>query len=134
VLRKLRTDWRRGRALKALKLGERQYWEWDSKTAAGTLCGNLRFDDEEGVLVLTFSEIWPKDPETAGIVGQNVTPRADLGLKGAFSFVELVSELAGDAGYTRLRIRGQRTRLRRKGLQSVDFDLARFQRGHRPGR
>jgi hypothetical protein len=134
VFERLRADWRRGRALKQLRLGERQYWEWDSKTSAGTLCGNLRFDAEGDVLVLTFYEIWPKESETAGITGRNAVPRADLGLTGARAFVEIVSGLAADLGYDRLRIRGQRTRLRRKKMQSVDFDLSRFQRSHRLGR
>ena len=41
VLSKVRADWRRGRALKQLKLGERQYWEWDSKTDAGLDLGMI---------------------------------------------------------------------------------------------
>jgi hypothetical protein len=134
VLSALRANWRKGRALKALKLGERQYWEWDSKTAAGTLCANLRFDVEGDALVLTFAEIWAKDPEVAAVVGRNDTPRADLGLRGSFTFVEIVARLAEDIGCTRLRIRGQRTRARRTRLQDVEFDLARFRRGHRAGR
>jgi len=134
VLDEFRAQWRRGRALKTLKLGERQHWEWDSKTAAGTLCGNLRFDVEDDVLVLTFAEIWAKDTGLATIVGRNDTPRADLGLTGSFAFVEMVAGLAEDIGCTRLRIRGQRTRARRKRTQSVEFDLARFRRDHRPGR
>ena len=44
MFEKFRAEWRRGRALKTLKPGERQYWEWDSKTEAGTLCAYLRFD------------------------------------------------------------------------------------------
>jgi hypothetical protein len=135
VLRKLRADWRRGRALKTLKLGERQYWEWDSKTPAGTLCANLRFDEDDGTLVLTFLEIWAKDEErTREATGPQKVRRADLGLRGAFSFVTLVADTAADVGYTKLRIRGQRTRHRRKGLQSVDFDLYRFRQDHRPTR
>jgi hypothetical protein len=134
VLKKLRADWRRGRALKALKLGERQYWEWDSKTSAGTLCGNLRFDVEGDALVLTFAEIWAKDPDVATIQGRNDTARADLGMRGSFAFVELVAALAEDVGCTKLRIRGQRTRARRTRLQDVEFDVARFRRGHRQGR
>ncbi len=131
---RLRADWRRGRALRQLKLGERQYWEWDSKTAAGTVCGNLRFDVEGDVLVLTFAEIWAKDPDVATIVGRNDTPRADLGLKGSFAFVAVVAGLAEAIGCTKLRIRGQRTRTRRTRAQDVEFEVARFRRVHRRGR
>ena len=134
MLSKLRADWRRGRALRQLKLGERQYWEWDSKTAAGILCGNLRFDVEGDVLILTFAEIWAKDPAVANIVGRNETPRADLGVRGGFAFVQLIADLADDIGCTKLRIRGQRTRLRRKDVQDVEFAVARFRRRHRPRR
>jgi hypothetical protein len=134
VFERIRADWRRGRALKTLKPGERQVWEWESKTEAGTLCGVLRFDLDEDVLVLTFAEIWPKDPAVATIVGRNDTPRADLGLGASFAFVELVAGLAHDVGCTKFRIRGQRTRARRTRVQNVEFDVARFRRGHRRGR
>src|SRR5437764_3541317 len=111
VLRKLRADWRRGRALKSLKLGERQYWEWDSKTDAGTLCAYLRFYPEGDSLVLTFYEIWSKDPErTKEPSPVQGVRRADLGMRGSFAFIRIVADLALDLGYERLQIRGQRTR------------------------
>jgi hypothetical protein len=130
VFEKFRAEWRRGRALKTLKPGERQYWEWDSKTDAGTLCAYLRFDADGDVLTLTFFEIWGKDPERVTYVGtRQGVPRAELGLKGAFGFVGVVADLAVDGGFSRLRFTGQRTRRRRKEAQNVEFDLARFRRG-----
>lgn len=128
VLDRLRADWRRGRALKALKLGERQYWEWDSETAAGTLCGKLRFEARGEILVLIFGEIWAKDVESKGPY------RADLGVIGGRRFLGMVCDLAYDAGFLRLRVAGQRTRLRRQRLQRIEFDVARFRRSHRSGR
>ena len=118
--------------MKALKLGERQYWEWNSKTAAGKLCAYLRFDAEDERLVLTFDEIWSKDPERRKSVAESSKQqirRADLGLGGGFAFVQLVADLALAAGFTKLRIQGLRTRQRRKRAQRVDFDLERFRRG-----
>jgi hypothetical protein len=130
VFEKFRAEWRRGRALKTLKPGERQYWEWDSQTEAGTLCAYLRFDEDGDVLMLTFFEIWGKDPERVTYVGtRQGVPRAELGLKGAFAFVGIVADLAIDGGFGRLRFTGQRTRRRRKEAQNVEFDLARFRRG-----
>ena len=130
MLKRLRADWRRGRALKQLKLGERQYWEWDSKTEAGTLCAYLTFGAEDEALVLTFEEIWPKDPEqTKPRSAKQGVRRADLGLRGGLAFVQLVADLATDAGFAKLRIQGLRTRRRRTKPQRVDFDLERFRRG-----
>ncbi len=123
MLSKLRADWRRGRALKALKLGERQYWEWDSETDAGTLCANLTFSAEGDTLVLRFLEIWAREVEL-----ERGTHRADLGLPGARRFLGIVSELAADAGFTRVRVSGQRTRQRRKKAQRVEFDVERYRR------
>jgi hypothetical protein len=123
VLDKLRGDWRRVRALKALKLGERQYWEWESESDAGLLCANLTFRTDGDVLVLVFHEIWAKEVE-----GERGPHRADLGLSGAHRFLEVVSELAEAAGFTRLRVVGQRTRQRRKKAQRVEFDVARYRR------
>ena len=135
MLDKFRAEWRRGRALKTLKPGERQYWEWDSKTGAGTLCAYLRFDADGDVLALTFFEIWGKDPERVTYVGtRQGVPRAELGLKGAFAFVGVVADLAIDGGFSTLRFTGQRTRRRRKEVQNVEFDLARFRRGRRAAR
>ena len=123
MLSKLRADWRRGRALRALKLGERQYWEWESETDAGLLCANLTFRTDGDVLVLVFHEIWAKEVE-----GERGPHRADLGLSGAHRFLEVVSELAEAAGFARVRIGGQRTRHRRKQAQRVEFDVARYRR------
>jgi hypothetical protein len=123
VLRGLRADWRRGRALRSLKLGERQYWEWESETDAGVICANLTFRTDGEVLVLVFHELWAKDLGAKG-----VTPRADLGLAGARRFLEIVSELAADAGFARLRVAGQRMRHRRKKVQRVEFDVTRYRR------
>jgi hypothetical protein len=123
VLSKLRADWRRGRALKQLKLGERQYWEWDSGTSAGTICAYMTFRDDRGVLVLVFHEIWAKKVE-----GERGPHRADLGLPGARRFLEVVAELAADAGFTRLRVAGQRARHRRKKAQRFEFDVTRYRR------
>jgi len=134
VLRKLRADWRRGRALKTLKLGERQYWEWDSKTAAGTICAYMTFDADGDALVLTFHEMWAKDESAITIEGKHGARRADLTLAGVRAFLEMVAVLAADAGFARLRVGGQRTRQRRKREQSFEFDLARFRRGEWPGR
>jgi hypothetical protein len=134
VLRKLRADWRRGRALKTLKLGERQYWEWDSNTPAGTICANMTFDADGDALVLIFHEMWAKDESAITVEGKHGARRADLSLAGVRAFLELVAGLARDAGFSRLRVGGQRTRERRQRVQSFEFDLARFRRGHRRGR
>ena len=132
--RKVSGAWRRCRALKTLKLGERQYWEWDSKTAAGTICANMTFDADGEALVLVFHEMWAKDESAITIEGKHGARRADLSLAGVRAFLELVAALAADAGFARLRVGGQRTRQRRKREQSFEFDLARFRRGHRRGR
>jgi hypothetical protein len=134
VLERLRADWRRGRALKQLKLGERQYWEWDSRTAAGTICAYMTFEPDGDSLVLTFHEMWAKDESAITIEGKHGARRADLSLAGVRAFLEIVAGLAADAGFGRLRVRGQRTRQRRKREQSFEFDLARFRRGNRAGR
>ena len=123
MLDKLRGDWRRGRALKALKLGERQYWEWESETDAGRVCANLTFFAEGETLVLRFLEIWAKEAELG--TGRQ---RADLGLPGARRFLGIVSDLAADTGFTRVRVSGQRTRQRRKKGQRVEFDVERYRR------
>jgi hypothetical protein len=123
VLKRLRADWRRGRALAKLKLGERQYWEWDSETEAGTLCANLTFWLDDDLLVLTFHEIWAKDVE-----GERGRYRANLGLPGARRFMGIVADLAADAGFQRMRIGGQRMTHRRTDAQRVVFDVDRFRR------
>ena len=132
MLSKLRADWRRGRALKTLKLGERQYWEWDSKTAAGTICANLTFRRDGDALVLTFHEMWAKDESVIRIEGRHGSRRADLTLGGVRAFLEVVAGLGADAGFDRLRVGGQRMRRRRMRPQSFEFDLAQYRRRHRP--
>jgi hypothetical protein len=134
VLKKLRADWRRGRALKTLKLGERQYWEWDSKTSAGTICAYLTFEADAETLVLTFHEMWAKDEAAVTIQGKHGSRRADLTLAGVRAFLELVADLASRAGFDRLRVGGQRMRQRRERAQRFEFDLARFQRARQRGR
>jgi hypothetical protein len=134
VLKRLRADWRRGRAIKQLQLGERQYWEWDSKTAAGTICAYLTFDADGDALVLTFHEMWAKDESAITIEGKHGSQRADLSLGGVRAFLEIVAGLAADAGFRRLRVGGQRTRQRRRRRQSFEFDLDRYRRGRREGR
>jgi hypothetical protein len=129
VLERFRADWRRGRALKQLKLGERQYWEWDSETAAGTICAYMTFEAEGETLELTFHEMWAKDESTITIEGKHGARRADLTLTGVRAFLALVAGLATDAGFSRLRVGGQRTRHRRTRAQRFEFDLARYRRG-----
>ncbi len=130
MLSKLRDDWRRGRALKTLKLGERQYWEWESKTEAGTICGDMLFKAEDDTLILIFFDIWAKD------VAEKGQHRAPLGLDGVRAFLDLCAQLGADAGFARMRVAGQRTKrhLKRGGRQRFEFDLARYLRGSRPGR
>ena len=134
MLNRLRADWRRGRALRTLKLGERQYWEWDSNTDAGTICANMTFAADGDVLVLTFHEMWAKDDAAVTIEGKHGARRANLSLAGVRAFLDLVAGLAADAGFARLRVGGQRTRERRAREQRFEFDLGRYRRGHRRGR
>ncbi len=130
MLSRLRADWRRGRALKALKLGERQHWEWDSKTEAGTICGDMLFKAEDDTLVLVFFDIYAKD------VSEKGQYRAPLGLDGVRAFLDLCARLGADAGFSRMRVAGQRTTRHHKrgGRQRFEFDLTRYFRGSRAGR
>jgi len=131
MFEKLRADWRRGRALKQLQLGTQQYWEWDSKTAGGTICANLRFDAEDETLVLTFLQMWSKE------VAESDDPhaRGELGLGGVRAFLEIVGGLGADCGFTRMRVRGHRTtRSLRRGPQNFVFDLAQYRRDAASGR
>jgi hypothetical protein len=125
VLRKLRADWRRGRALKTLKLGERQYWEWDSDTEAGRLCAELMFRPEGETVVLVFFSIYAKDVLEKGEY------QAQLGLAGGRRFLEMIAQIAADAGFSRLAVAGQRTKrhFKRGERQRVEWDLARYLRG-----
>jgi hypothetical protein len=130
VFEKLRADWRRGRALKQLKLGERQYWEWESNTEAGTICANLRFSAEGETLVLRFLQMWSK------VVVESEDPhaRGDLGLGAVRAFLDIVAQLGADCGFTRMRVEGQRTRQRRKDDQNFEFPLDRYLRGQQSRR
>ena len=126
MLSKLKADWRRGRALKQLNLGERQFWEWDSKTDAGIICGEMIFSADGETLVLFFRHIHAKDVEEKGDY------QAPLGLDGVRSFLAICAQLGADAGFTRMRVEGQRTtrHLKREGeRQQFEFDLARYLRG-----
>ncbi len=125
MLEKLRADWRRGRALKTLKLGERQYWEWDSKTGAGIICGDLLFKAEDDTLVLVFFSIHAKDVEEKGQY------QAAVGLDRARAFLDLCAQLGADAGFARMRVAGQRTKrhYKRGERQRFEFDLAQYLRG-----
>ena len=125
MLDRIRADWRRGRALRQLKLGERQYWEWESNTAAGTICGDMLFKAEDDVLVLIFFSIHAKDVEEKGEY------QAALGLDGVRAFLELCAHLGAAAGFARMRVAGQRTKRndRRGGRQRFEFDLAQYLRG-----
>jgi hypothetical protein len=130
VLERIRADWRRGRALRQLKLGERQLWEWESNTEAGVICGDMLFRAEEDVLVLTFFSIYAKDVEEKGGY------QAPLGLDGVRSFLELCARLGAEAGFTRMRVAGQRTKRHHKrgDRQRFEFDLAQYLRTPRPAR
>jgi hypothetical protein len=130
VLSKLRADWRRGRALKTLKLGERQYWEWESGTEAGRLCADLLFRPEGETVVLVFFSIYAKDVLERGEY------QAELGLAGGRRFLEMIAQTAADAGFSRLAVAGQRTKrnLKRGGRQRVEFDIANYLRGSRAAR
>ena len=130
MLERIRADWRRGRALRQLKLGERQLWEWESNTEAGVICGDMLFRAEEDVLVLTFFSIYAKDVEEKGGY------QAPLGLDGVRSFLELCARLGAEAGFTRMRVAGQRTKRHHKrgDRQRFEFDLAQYLRTPRPAR
>jgi hypothetical protein len=130
VLERIRADWRRGRALKQLKLGERQYWEWESGTEAGVICGDMLFKAEEETLVLIFFSIYAKDVEEKGEY------QAPLGLDGVRSFLELCAQLGADAGFARMRVAGGRTKRndKRGGRQRFEFDLAQYFRSPRSSR
>jgi hypothetical protein len=125
VLDRIRADWRRGRALRQLRLGERQLWEWDSKTDAGIICGDLLFRAEEDTLVLVFFSIHAKDVEEKGEY------RAAVGLDRVRAFLDLCAQLGADAGFSRMRVAGQRTKrhIKRGERQRFEFDLAKYLRG-----
>jgi hypothetical protein len=130
VLERIRADWRRGRALKQLKLGKRQYWEWQSNTEAGTICGDMLFKAEDDTLILIFFDIWAKD------VAEKGQYRAPLGLRGVRAFLELCAQHGADAGFARMRVAGQRTtrHYKRGERQRFEFDLAQYLRSPRASR
>jgi hypothetical protein len=125
VFDRIRADWRRGRALKQLKLGERQLWEWDTGTDVGLVCGEMLFQPEGDTLILVFFNIWAKD------VAEKGEYQAPVGLGAARKFLELCAQLAADAGFKRMRVAGQRTKrhYKRGGAQRFEFDLAQYLRG-----
>jgi hypothetical protein len=120
VLEKLRADWRRGRALKFIRLGED--WTFEYKTPAGPIMLVGRFDADGETLVLTFREMYAKS-----VMGPEGPHKADVGLGPVRGFLEWVAGMARDLGYTRLRVGGQRTKGRR-GYQNFEFDLDRYLR------
>jgi hypothetical protein len=126
VFEKLRADWRRGRALRFIKLGEN--WTFEYKTPGGPIILFGRFDAEDDTLVLTFKEMYAKD-----VMGPKGQYKADAGLPHVRGFLEWVAEMASDLGYTRLRVGGKRTKGRR-GYQSFEFPLDKYLRGQRPRR
>lgn len=125
MFERIRADWRRGRALKLLQLGQRQYVEWASNTEAGTVCAELLFRAEDDTLVLIFFSIYAKD------VAEKGEYQAPLGLHGVRSFLELCARRGADAGFSRMRVAGQRTKRndKRGGKQRFEFDLAQYLRG-----
>ena len=127
---RLRADWRRGRALRQLRLGERQYWEWESNTPVGIVCGDMLFKAEEDTLILIFFNIWAKD------VAEKGEYQAPIGLDAVRRFLELCASLGADAGFVRMRVAGQRTKrhLKRGGRQRFEFDLDQYLRGSRRAR
>jgi hypothetical protein len=127
VLEKLRADWRRGRALKFIRLGEDWTFEYKTKTA-GSIMLLLRFDAEGDTLVLTIREMYAK-----AVLGPKGPHVAHMGIGAIREFLEWVAEMARDLGYTRLRAGGRRTKGRR-GFQNFEFDLDHYYRRPRPRR
>jgi hypothetical protein len=123
VLRKLRADWRRGRATRVIRLGEDWTYEYD--TPAGPIMVVGRFRAEGETLILIFKEIYAKDVLDKGPY------RAAGGLAAVRGFLEWVAGMASDLGYTRMRVQGQRTTRNEKrgGRQQFEWDLARYLRG-----
>jgi len=126
VFEKLRADWRRGRALRFIKIGED--WTYEYKTPGGPVILVGRFDAEGETLILTFHEMYAKS-----VMGPDGPHKADAGLPHVRGFLEWVAEMARDLGYTRLRVGGRRTKGRR-GYQNFEFPLDHYLRGERPRR
>jgi hypothetical protein len=127
VFEKLRADWRRGRALKVIQFGEDSIFE--IKTPVGPVMLVGRFAADGKTLVLTVREIYAKD-----VTGPKGQYRAEPGLGAVRNFMEWIAGMASDLGYTRMRVRGHRTRSRRKEEQNFEFPLDRYLRGQRPRR
>jgi hypothetical protein len=128
VLDRIRADWRRGRALKFIRLGED--WTYEYETPAGPIILVGRFEAEGETLILIFKEMYAKDVVEKGEY------RADAGLPSVRKFLDWVAGMASDLGYTRLRVAGIRTKRndRRGGRQRFEYDLANFLRGSRSSR
>jgi hypothetical protein len=124
----LRAKWRRGRANKNIRFGEDVTFEFNTATV-GPVILVVRFEGDSETLVLTFLEIYAKD-----VMGPTGPYRAKAGLAEVRRFLDWIAGMAADLGYTRLRVRGQRTRTRRKKLQLFEFDLANYRRGLRGSR
>jgi hypothetical protein len=125
VLEKLRADWRRGRALKYIRLGEAFNYTWNTPTA-GRILARVRFDAEDDTLVFKVLEINSEE-----VMGPKGPHRADVGLREIRTILDWIADMATDLGYTRLRVEGQRTNARRR-YQRFEFDLAQYHRSHRP--
>jgi hypothetical protein len=122
VFERIRADWRRGRALKYVKLGEPFNYTWKTESA-GEVFVRVRFDADGDTLVLTIREIGAADPIDSG--GRLV--KADLGLRELRTILDWVGDMAADLGYTRLRVEGPRSK-RPQGHQRFEFDVDRFRR------
>ena len=125
MLEKVKADWRRGRALKYIRVGEHFTYEYDTPGGPIMLVG--RFDADGETLVVKFHEIYAKDVLEKGQY------QADMGVPHIRDWLEWVAGMAGDLGYTRLRAGGRRTKGKR-GYQNFEFPLDRYLRGQRPRR
>ena len=122
MLNRIRADWRRGRARKFIELNKNWTFEYDTRAGPITIAGQFRAEDT--TLVLVLWDIHSKDAlETGG-------DRPDAGVGEVRRFLEWVAGMAADLGYTRLRVKGSRTK--RGGMSQIEFDLARYLRS--PGR
>ncbi len=127
MFERIRADWRRGRALKYVKLGEPFNYTW--KTAsAGELFVRVRFDADGDTLVCTIREIGSADP----IDPDGRPTKADLGLRELRTVLDWIAGMAADLGYTRLRVEGPRSK-RPQGHQRFEFELDRFRRRETAG-
>ena len=121
MLRKLRADWRRGRAKKYIRFGEPYNYTWET-TTAGEILVRVRFDVDGDALVMTILEI--------GAVSVGSTERVELGMREIRGMLEWVAGMASDLDYSRLRVQGPRTK-RTLGHQRFEFGLERYRRGRK---